>query len=273
MSDAYRDAGGMLRARIEEERAAITELDAAIGDLGRALVEKRTLTEISDLRRSALRYFRTADEAREVLEQSRALRERLEEALVEKRRCFMVDDGYPALPETATRQMVIAAEIEEAFTAALLPATQLVAWGYRGATTSFVEDGVPIRIGVECSGSSHKGWIGVRMPPTLPALHVHPEGLGDILGQWLGLVKDIEVDDSPFDERYRLRGSKVVAEIVMTKGVRDLLRRLHPFAGGLTIGDGTAAYAWEAPAKSFPITHGVRVLVELRRALASAATV
>ena len=273
MSDAYRDASGMLRAQIEEERAAITKLDAEIGDLGRALIAKDTLIAIADLRRRALRYFRTPDDARDVLEQSRALRDRLEEALVEKRQCFVVDEGWPAPPMKAIDESPVDGPIREIFSHEF-PGQRIFAWGNGGARVEIERDGVPVAVVLEprSGGAYHQGWIAVRMPRGLPSLSVFREGIGDVLGQWLGLVKDIEVDDESFDELFRLRGSKEVAELVLTVRARALLEMLRDCPGGLTIAEGKAAYAWEAPADKFRSEQSVvSLVVEIRKALAAAA--
>jgi len=269
VSDAYRDASGMLRAQIEEERAAITKLDAEIGDLGRALIAKSTLEAISDLRRSALRYFRTPDEARDVLEQSRALRDRLEEALVEKRACFLVDTGWPAPPGNAMDVHPISSGVREIFEHEFANAP-IAAYGDGGAKVEIERNGVPVAIAIEPQqgGFYHQGWIAVRMPSTLPSLSVFREDVIDLVGQWLGLVKDIEVDDESFDDLFRVRGSKVVAELVLSPVARGLLEMLRDCPGGLSIAGGIAAYAWVAPVGKFDSEQAVvSLLVEIRRAL------
>ena len=280
MSDAYRDAGiGMLRVQIDEERAAIAKLDAEIGAFGRSILAKEVLEQIGDLRRQAFRFYRTVDDAREILEQTRALRERCEEALAAKRALLAIPEGFVEPPppglEQGPESELLRSELAE--TLGRIPMATVDVWGH-GAVARALQDGIAITFAVEVKPAvgvfrvpdpRYRIWVGTPMPARL-SVTIRREGILSTVGQGLGMLADVELADGRFDDLFVVDGEAFIAKALVVADVRLHLCRLAKQGVQLRIGDGLAALTWSSPGDEPFVESGhVAIFAGIRRALAA----
>lgn len=253
----YRDPLAGLRSQVAVKRAVLVDREREVPPVLRALLPEETRASIAGLRAAAnaeadtLEALAAADAALDgilaafdgALERSTRLR-------------WCADDaGTPPRPWIAPPWLIeegsqLRTRRELDARLSLMEGEPVERWGDRGYRSHVLVAGARALFFFEVlsqeGGVDATSLLRVTVPETLDRITLGHQGLQHMIGKRLGLVRDLEIGDPDFDDRFLITGAAASAAL-LTSRVRGGLLELPGRHVRLSIGRGYATLTWTFP--------------------------
>lgn len=256
----YRDPLAGLLSQVATKRGLALDRDKRVTPVLRALLPSRIAERIAEHREHAL--DETADSMETLARVDAALdalNSTYEEALLleDDARTLAFEVADPQRPDIAPPWLIEEPSLlrfrnflDERIDRALDDDITLLRWGDFGYLTRFRREGAPSTLHIEANLDANRmvvvgftATLRTTMPERVPELDLRTEGPHHAVGKALGLARELDTGDAPFDETYWIKGHRH-ALAFLNRDLRGPLLAIAPYRPRLRFHRGGMSLEW-----------------------------